>query len=605
MNYVVSTLTFSLLIVSNVVLANLRGDVGYTALVNQLGFGVIVDGSSIPVLQVEAGESYFPDTADAEFLASDLTKTFVNLNNSNINNNASSHATSVGRKFYGTNSSLTPEVHDIGIYSASAFLEEVLKNTGTNYGIPSDSQRRVVNHSWVGDFYSSSNGGNDFNNTSKALKRLDWLIDHDDIIQVIGTNNGSSSRPLLASAFNVITVGRTDGNHSDTTVPVDSFYVSARPAIHLVVPQTTVSSATPSVSSAAALLIDASGQNSNWSSAFTTNRAGTTIYNAQRSETIKALLMAGASRLTINSSAYGDIDDYRQDSAQQTENGLDRRYGAGQLNIQHSYQILSSSEQPSQQDGGSAEVQAVGFDYDPAFGGGNSSNSVADYDLGQIDTDGFLTVSLVWNADITGPLSSNSSRFFYNASLEQFKLSLLMIASNGTESLVAESISTVSNTQNIWLAVDQGVHYKLRVEPLSGPFNRGYALAWQLRPFDDYDQDGSFDHLDSDVRDPCLPAVFTAPCTQDTDLDGLSDFAEGELTDSDSDGLLDYQESNIIDSDGDGYMDHEDPNNQDPCLPDALLCPVNIPFINPVFSWILGLLLLGSVRLWRLDARSN
>ncbi|MBQ78006.1 MAG: hypothetical protein CL692_05420, partial [Cellvibrionales bacterium] len=93
------------MIVSNVVLANLRGDVGYTALVNQLGFGVIVDGSSIPVLQVEAGEAYFPDTADAEFLASDLTKTFVNLNNSNINNNASSHATSVGRKFYGTNSS--------------------------------------------------------------------------------------------------------------------------------------------------------------------------------------------------------------------------------------------------------------------------------------------------------------------------------------------------------------------------------------------------------------------------------------------------------------------------------------------------------------------
>ena len=72
MYYLVSVLTFSLLVVSNVVLANLRGDVGYTALVNQLGFGVIVDGSSIPVLQVEAGESYFPDTADAEFLASDL-----------------------------------------------------------------------------------------------------------------------------------------------------------------------------------------------------------------------------------------------------------------------------------------------------------------------------------------------------------------------------------------------------------------------------------------------------------------------------------------------------------------------------------------------------
>ena len=178
-----------------------------------------------------------------------------------------------------------------------------------------------------------------------------------------------------------------------------------------------------------------------------------------------------------------------------------------------------------------------------------------------------------------------------------------MVASNGTESLVTEVIGTDSNTQNIWLAVDQGVHYKLRVEPLSGPFNHGYALAWQLRPFDDYDQDGSFDHQDSDVRDPCLPNVFTAPCLQDTDLDGLSDFAEGELTDSDSDGLLDYQESNIIDSDGDGYMDHEDPNNQDPCLPDASLCPVNIPVIMPIFYYILGLLLLMITRYMRMNIR--
>ena len=602
LNCIPSVLTFLLLLVSNIVLADLRGDVGFTALVNQLGSGVIVDGSSVAVLQVEAGQAYFPDIADAEFLASNTPKTFVNLD-MNIDNAQSNHATSVGRNFYGNISSLTPEVNDIGIYSADAFLSEALKNTGSNFGVPSDSERRVVNHSWVGQFYSFSNGDNDFNNTSKALKRLDWLIDHDDIIQVVGTNNGSFSQPLLASAFNVITVGKTDANHANTSVPIDSFYSSARPSIHLVAPQSTVSAAAPTVASAAVLLIDAGGQNPNWSSAFTTNRAGTTIYNAQRSETIKALLMAGASRLTINSSANGDIDDYRQDNTRQTDNGLDWRYGAGQLNVQHSYQILSATEQASQQDGGSIQVQTTGFDFDPAFGGSNGSNSVADYNLGQIETDGFLVASLVWNADVTGPLSANSSRFYYNASLEQLKLSLLMVDSNGTESLVTEVIDTVSNTQNIWLAVDQGVHYKLRVEPLSGPFNHGYALAWQLRSFDDYDQDGSFDHQDSDVRDPCLPAVFTAPCSQDTDLDGLSDFAEGELTDSDSDGLLDYQESNIIDSDGDGYMDYEDPNNQDPCLPDASLCSVNIPVIIPIFYYILGLLLLMITRHIRLNTR--
>ena len=67
------------MVVSNIVLAGLRGDVGFTALVNQLGSDVIVDGSSVAVLQVEAGEAYFPDTADAEFLASNTPKTFANL----------------------------------------------------------------------------------------------------------------------------------------------------------------------------------------------------------------------------------------------------------------------------------------------------------------------------------------------------------------------------------------------------------------------------------------------------------------------------------------------------------------------------------------------
>ena len=276
LNCILGVLAFLLLVVSNIVLADFRDDVGYTALVNQLGSGVIVDGSSVAVLQVEAGQAYFPDIADAEFLASNTPKTFVNLD-MNIDNAQSNHATSVGRNFYGNNSSLTPEVNDIGIYSADAFLSEALKNTGSNVGIPSDSQRRVVNHSWVGGFYSFSNGDNDVNNTSKALKRLDWLIDHDDIIQVVGTNNGSFSQPLLGSALNVITVGRTYGNHADTTIPVDSFYVSARPAIHLVAPQTTVSTATASVASAAVLLIDLGGQNPNWSSSFTTNRAGSTI----------------------------------------------------------------------------------------------------------------------------------------------------------------------------------------------------------------------------------------------------------------------------------------------------------------------------------------
>ena len=74
----------------------------------------------------------------------------------------------------------------------------------------------------------------------------------------------------------------------------------------------------------------------------TSNRNGAVIYNAERSETIKAALMAGASRFTFNTSTTANVEDYRVAAANQTDNGLDWRYGAGQLNINNSYNILAA-----------------------------------------------------------------------------------------------------------------------------------------------------------------------------------------------------------------------------------------------------------------------
>ena len=74
----------------------------------------------------------------------------------------------------------------------------------------------------------------------------------------------------------------------------------------------------------------------------TINRNGDTIYNTERTEVIKAALMAGAVRITNNTTG-NDITDYRIDAANQTLNGLDIRYGAGQLNIQRKRQSLISS----------------------------------------------------------------------------------------------------------------------------------------------------------------------------------------------------------------------------------------------------------------------
>jgi hypothetical protein len=74
----------------------------------------------------------------------------------------------------------------------------------------------------------------------------------------------------------------------------------------------------------------------------TSSRSGTTIYNAERVEVVRAALAAGADRYTVNT-ASSDIVDYRLDEENQSDNGLDIRYGTGQLNIYQSYYIIAPS----------------------------------------------------------------------------------------------------------------------------------------------------------------------------------------------------------------------------------------------------------------------
>jgi hypothetical protein len=102
------------------------------------------------------------------------------------------------------------------------------------------------------------------------------------------------------------------------------------------------------VSAAAAMLVQLGNGNSALStdpvSLSTTNRQGNLIRNAERVEVIKAALMAGALRSTSGNVAAPDITDYRATVGNQTSNGLDRRFGAGQLNIANSYHIIAAGE---------------------------------------------------------------------------------------------------------------------------------------------------------------------------------------------------------------------------------------------------------------------
>ena len=506
--------------------ADYKADIGYTKLQQELGTST-PDGTGIRVTQVEGStqvngqEAWFPDPASAEFVG----KTISNASGAPTGL-YSEHATSVGGSFYGNMRSIAPGVSNITAFSANDWMGggALLTVIGSGGSQPLSSTSRVANHSYVG----SAPGADTY-----ALRRVDWLVETDEYLQIVGLGNGAgtSSAPLLGSAYNAIAAGRTDGQTQVGSVALDETYTVGRTRPDLVDPSDYTSTAAPRIASAVALLVQAGHDNPAWSSdpvsASMTNRAGVLVRNAERSEVIKAALMAGADRVTHDGSSI-DLLNYRVSSAYQTSNGLDRRFGAGQLNIGNSYWILAGGEQGSTEDGNaSGSVSSRGFDYDPAFGGASGSNATGTYPLPIDVKSHVLTAALVWNLDING-----GSTYSFNpaATLRDLNLEVIDLGQSGSP-VVAASQSTVENTENIWIIVPAGARYALRVTRV-GSFKWDYGLAWQL--LTDSDADGAYDGQDNCIdaaNGPLLPDAG-GNSQRDTDGDGYGNICDGDLDNS-------------------------------------------------------------------------
>ena len=438
-------------------------DVGYSALQAELGAGTPT-GAGVHAAQVEApindtsggaAPIFMPNPSDAEFSGKAISAI-----NGNPSGSFSSHATVVGRLFYGNTSSIAPGINQIAGYDANSWFNSLSNSSGMATTAPT----RITNHSWVG-------AGDTPAATGQILRLVDRQVHVNESIQVVGLANDSADSPLLGSAYNVISVGRTDGGHQRNTVSVsgDSLYGSVRTAPLLVAPESTTSNATPVVSSAAAVLVQAGHEAGLSLSDGSTSISGIgTIYNAERSETIKATLMAGADRETSNRGTTADITDYRS-VGHETANGLDDRYGAGQVNILNSYHILAGGEQPSVQQGG-GDIDRFGFDYGETFGGLNGSARTASY-LFSTSSDVTLFSSLAWNVGVSNDSALTTSR-------HRLILSLFDVTAN---SLLGESTSDPGNTQNLYMRLLAGRRYELRVTAgETGNFSQDYALAWRM-----------------------------------------------------------------------------------------------------------------------------
>ena len=361
---------------------------------------------------------------------------------------ASSHATMVARYITG-NDSAGHGVTEIHGWQVSDWLGPGMLNTGLAKAPRSDHPARVFNHSWVGG------GGKAAPN---ILRRIDYLIDKHDLIMVCGVNNKPGGVPnLLASAYNVISVGVTAGDSSDGLTTIEG---AGRCKPELAAPGKLSSWTTGTVTGCVAALLeyadrmveqDKSGRNK----------------DAAKSEVIKAALLAGANRFKDWDPPAGEP--------------LARKVGAGVVDLDRSLLILG---------GGHAEpdkptTQRYGWSFSQI-----ASEQQRTYTFTITQPQGLTGIALVWHRRVVGGTikiphpETGEPVAVWNASARSADLDmeLAWMRPGGGEKIIATSASKVDNVERIDLRNLAPGKYELRITRKADKHDEDwdYALAWRI-----------------------------------------------------------------------------------------------------------------------------
>ncbi|TWU29337.1 PEP-CTERM sorting domain-containing protein [Bythopirellula polymerisocia] len=442
--------------------------IGYDRLVSMVGSS-LPNGNGVPISIVEAGGTppvvYYPDTTDADFQAdSDPLSAAVSfVDGTGLKGNGNSgHATNQANNFFGNTASVAPGANTVTVYEAGAYLSNILR--ATTSATPNAQDFRVQNHSWIGTYDNTPATpptASEIANDVSALRHFDFMINRDNVTAVVGLNNNTNSLPrLLSQSYNSIAVGRTDGIHSSgLTDLVD--YGLGRSKPDIVAPRTTTSAATSSLSSVATFLHSAV--------------AGT---NAAKSEVMKAILMAGATKSEFLSWTQGfDPADHSM-----VRNPLDETYGAGQVSAYNSY-VITQGGRFAGSDSTPTPVATHGWDYQ-TITSGNELKYLISVPMGSLATE--LSILLDWNVDVSAGLNSQT--------LADFSLELKDSFGQSLQS----SDSSVDNVEHIYLKNLVPGDYTLT---LSSNMTHDFGLAWRTSllydfPSADFDEDGDVDGRD-------------------------------------------------------------------------------------------------------------
>jgi hypothetical protein len=414
--------------------ADWREDIGHSRLQLLAGpeLPPAVTHGLAQVEALEAGLNYAPDTANSNFSG----KTFVLKSGSSA---ASNHATFVARNFYGNTTSLLPAATHVDLHSADDWLLFGFLKTG--FSIPPEIEARAVqNHSWIATSSATA---------AEAGQRLDFAINRDGFVSVVGVNNGNSTLlpKLLCQTYHTISVGLTNGGHSAGFTTLDG---SGRIKPDIVAPDGLTSFATPMVAGAAGLLYEK------------LVTAPYLLTGADTPRVIKALLLASATKNSVPS------------WTNTPSRPLDLRYGAGQLNVHHAYHSLRAGRATASHAtlqkplGWAAESVAAGSTktYHFTIPAGSPATPFS----------GCLTWHRVITDRIKGPIWGN-----LDIALADLNLRLYQTSGFTPGPLLAESLSSVDNVELVHPSALPPGSYAMVVENTSATAT-DFALAWHSLP---------------------------------------------------------------------------------------------------------------------------
>jgi len=406
-------------------------------------------GASVSVAQVEApGTAVPPDfevSPDAVGQPASLFTWISDLGSANSFPNSvggvSAHANLVGGNFFGLTTSPAPQVSHVDNYDANYFVNNFILDP-TQPSIPA----RVANQSWI-DPGQEATLDPPYDNYAARYGTI--------FCSGVG-NGGNVATP--GTCYNGLGVGVYGSSSAVGPTPDGRCKPDLVAPDVAQAPSSANSYSIPYVAGAAAVLIQAANRGD-----------GGANTNAADLRTIKALLLNGAVKPA--------------DWTNSTTSPLDLRYGAGILNLFNSWNQLkggrhswietsSNSPETPHPPGANPNNEPVltGWDYNSITNGGSGPNQLdqVNHYYFLVTNASTLTATLVWNRQQSMTSINDLNLFVYDTS---------------TSNLVASSVSSVDNVEQIFLTTLPAGRYDLQVQKAVSPrVSRAetYALAFEF-----------------------------------------------------------------------------------------------------------------------------